>query len=311
MNDAVLARAGDAAIRVGSKSFAAAARLFDREMRDSAVMLYAWCRLCDDTVDGQASGHDGRRLAREEAEARLARLEALTRAALDGEPAEDPAFAGLQAVARRHAIPRRYPLQHLDGYRMDVAGRRYATLSDTLDYCYHVAGVVGVMMGHVMGVRDPETLDRASDLGIAFQLTNIARDVVEDAANGRVYLPADWLAEAGLDEGDFAEPRHREGLATVVARLLAVSEPYYDSAAIGIRSLPPRAAWAVATAQGVYRQIGLDVLRRGARAWDERVSTSTAQKLRHVALGAGTAVASRFPNGSPRRCDGLYARPDL
>jgi phytoene synthase len=298
------------AIRKGSKSFAAAARLFDRETRESAILLYAWCRHCDDVVDGQALGHSTGEGSPADVASRLATLEAQTRAALDGAPTREPAFAGLATVVRRHAIPERYPLQHLDGFRMDVAGRRYETAADTLDYCYHVAGVVGVMMGHVMGVRDPATLDRACDLGLAFQLTNMARDLVEDAEVGRVYLPTVWLTEAGVPPGRLAAPEHRQRLAGLAARLLDVAEPYYASAAIGIRALPPRAAWAIATARGVYRQIGLEIRERGAAAWDTRVSTSPAQKVRHVGLGGVEALMSRAqnPRAIPGRA-GLYERP--
>jgi 15-cis-phytoene synthase len=303
---------GDATetIRAGSKSFAAAARLFGPHMRESAVLLYAWCRHCDDVVDGQVLGHEAGGTSPSSPERALDGLERLTRAALAGEGVTEPAFAGLREVVSRHAIPDRYPLQHLDGFRMDVAGRRYETLADTLDYAYHVAGVVGVMMAYVMGVRDPAVLDRASDLGIGFQLTNIARDIVEDAAIGRVYLPGEWLREAGIPADAVGDPSHRLALAGVAARLLDAAEPYYDSAAIGVRALPFRAAWAIATARGVYRQIGVEVRRRGSKAWDERVSTSRAQKIRHVGAGLAAAVTTRagLDGASTRRRD-LYERP--
>ncbi|HEY0420135.1 MAG TPA: phytoene/squalene synthase family protein [Acetobacteraceae bacterium] len=292
------------AIRLGSKSFAAAARLFDRDTGQSAVMLYAWCRHCDDVVDGQTLGQ-GRNADSTPPEQRLARLEAETRRAFAGEPMTDPAFAALQQVARRHAIPERDALEHLAGFRMDVEGRRYETIEDTLDYCYHVAGVVGVMMAHIMGVRAPAVLDRACDLGIAFQLTNIARDVVEDAANGRVYLPDDWLAEAGIGS---IGPDTGAALAPVVAQLLALAEPYYASAGIGIRALPPRCAWAIATARGVYREIGMEVLRRGPRAWDRRVPSSKLRKLALVLRGGIEALRRGRVPDIPR--NGLWTRPD-
>ncbi len=277
-------------------------------MRESAVMLYAWCRHCDDVVDGQHLGFGAGEGSHDAAE-RLAGLEEQTRSALAGEPTDHPAFAALQEVARRHAIPDRYPLQHLAGFRMDVEARRYGTIEDTLDYAYHVAGVVGLMMAHVMGVRDPATLDRASDLGLAFQLTNIARDVVEDAAVGRVYLPADWLAEAGIPAGAVAEPRHRKRLATVAARLVDYAEPYYGSALVGVRALPPRAAWAIGAAHGIYREIGLEVRRRGPHAWDRRVSTSRAAKLRHVVAGGMAALSGRIGAPGPTPRSNLYRWP--
>jgi phytoene synthase len=306
MADATI-RAGAAAIAKGSQSFAAAARLFDRPTRESAVMLYAWCRHCDDVVDGQELGRTAMRKAPGTPAERLGILERKTRAVLDGVPAEDAAFAGLGRVVERHAIPGRYPLAHLDGFRMDVEGRRYGTIDDTLDYCYHVAGVVGVMMAHVMGVREPAVLDRACDLGLAFQLTNIARDIVPDAQVGRVYLPTEWLAEAGIPADEVAAPRHRDKLAGLAGRLVDTAEPYYASALDGIAALPPRAAWAIATARGVYRQIGVEVKRRGPRAWDGRVSTLTAQKLGHVARGG--LIALTRSRTEPVRRDGMWRRP--
>ena len=298
-------------IRAGSKSFAAAARLFDRRSREGAVLLYAWCRYCDDVVDGQNLGHRTGGRPGGDAAGCVDELERLTRTALDGDGPVPPAFAGLREVVRRHAIPHRHPLAHLEGFRMDAAGRRYGTLADTLDYCYGVAGVVGVMMAHVMGARDPAVLDRACDLGLAFQLTNIARDLVDDAENGRVYLPDSWLAEAGIPREALASPEHRERLAGLAARLVATAEPYYGSARIGIRSLPARSAWAIATALGVYRQIGREVVRLGPRAWDRRVSTSRAAKLAHVGR-AGIGVLSPrtgSPEGGTPRSHGLYTRP--
>jgi phytoene synthase len=172
---------------------------------------------------------------------------------------------------------------------MDVEGRRYATAEDLFLYCYHVAGVVGLMMAHVMGTRQPETLQRAADLGIALQLTNIARDVVEDAAVGRVYLPLAWLDEAGVPADAVAEPRHRAKVAGVVARLLAAADHFYASGDEGIRHLPLRSAWAVAVARGVYSEIGARVRRLGERAWDARVVVPRRQKL--LTLGSGLVQA--------------------
>ncbi|AYN94044.1 MULTISPECIES: 15-cis-phytoene synthase CrtB [unclassified Pseudomonas] len=307
MNTAVVEHATQS-INVGSKSFAAAAKLFDEQTRQSAVMLYAWCRHCDDVVDGQDHGHGQVEGDRTASEARLHELEDLTRRAYAGEPMSEPAFAAFQQVIQRHAIPERYPLEHLAGFRMDVEERVYYRLDDTLQYCYHVAGVVGVMMAMLMGARDEDTLDRACDLGMAFQLTNIARDIVEDARIGRIYLPREWLDEAGIPVAELADPAHRVRLATLAQRLVALAEPYYDSAATGIADLPLRSAWSIATARAVYREIGLKVNARGPRAWDSRVSTSTVDKLRLVIRGALRALASRAGRSSPRPAD-LWTRP--
>ncbi len=291
-------------IRRGSKSFAAAAWLFDPGTRTRAYMLYAWCRHCDDQIDGQDLGFGSAAVTQAE---RLARLEALrtsTRDAFLGREVTDPVFIAFQRVARDAAIPQRHAMELLSGFEMDVQGAHYRELPDTLLYCYRVAGVVGVMMAYVMGVRDSAALERAADLGIAFQLTNIARDVQDDAANGRCYLPERWLREAGVPAGACAAPEHRANTAGVVSRLLDEADRYYRSAAHGLQALPFRSAWAVATALGVYREIGEIVRARGAAAWDRRAVVSRPRKAWHGIAGflkaAKAATLDRRSDGKPR-----------
>lgn len=306
MSDAVLQTSRDL-ITQGSRSFSAASRLFPSRLREDAWMLYAWCRHCDDEVDGQVLGHGAVGLDSAMARAKLDELKRLTEAALAGERMADPVFEAFQRVALRHDVPAREPLALLDGFAMDVDARAYRTIEDTLDYAWHVAGVVGVMMARIMGVRDRDVLRRAQDLGLAFQLTNIARDVVEDARGGRVYLPRAWLAGAGVPEGAEAKPEHRAGVAAATGRLLDVAEAYYNSARWGLKDLDTRSAWAIATARRVYRQIGRIVARRGARAWDSRSSVSRPDKLWQVGLAAGTVVRAK----SLDRLGSAPARPAL
>ncbi|MEC9103340.1 MAG: phytoene/squalene synthase family protein, partial [Pseudomonadota bacterium] len=163
------------AIAQGSQSFAAAAKLMPPGIRDDTVMLYAWCRHADDVIDGQVLGDQPELI--DDPQARLEDLRSQTIEALQGATSMMPPFAALREVARRHDFPDHWPLDLIEGFAMDVQDRRYRSLDDVLDYSYHVAGVVGVMMARVMGVRDDAVLDRACDLGLAFQLTNIARDV--------------------------------------------------------------------------------------------------------------------------------------
>lgn len=308
-----------AMIGKGSRSFALASRLFDTATREHAWMLYAWCRHCDDEIDGQELGMMPTQPARaaggaRDAVAALAQLRSETLRALAGQPVSEPAFQAFQRVATAHAIPERYALALLAGFEMDVTDYRYRTFDETLLYCYRVAGVVGVMMALVMGVRDPHVLQRAADLGIGFQLTNISRDVLDDARNGRCYLPAEWLATAGIPPGRFADPEHRAALATVVGRLLREADRYYRSAALGLRSLRFRSGWAVATALGVYRDIGRVVGEGGSRAWDTRAVVGTPRKLLYLGGGAFRALQAvswdRWRRAAPRE-DGLWLAPDL
>lgn len=283
-------------LREGSKSFAQAARLFEPQTREAACLLYAWCRHCDDEIDGESLGHGRQATSLAQRQDRLARLQDQTRRALAGESVADPVFSGFARVVEENAIPERYPLELLEGFAMDVEGRRYATLEELLPYCYHVAGTVGLMMSHIMRADDEWSLQRAADLGIALQMTNIARDVIEDAHAGRIYLPESWLDEAGVPAEQIAQPRHRGRVATVAGRLLAEADRYYASGDQGLVRLSFRSAWAVAVARGVYSEIGRVVRTRGPRAWDRRVVVGRTAKLGWVVRGLVDAAAARaFP----------------
>ncbi|KAA5971703.1 15-cis-phytoene synthase CrtB [Pantoea sp. M_9] len=293
---------------VGSKSFATAAKLFDPATRRSTLMLYAWCRHCDDVIDGQTLGEGGTQHQVTDAQTRMQHLQIETRRAYSGAHMDELAFRAFQEVALTHELPPQLAFDHLEGFAMDAREERYITFDDTLRYCYHVAGVVGLMMARVMGVRDENVLDHACDLGLAFQLTNIARDIVEDAQNGRCYLPQSWLTETGLRASQLADPHYRAAIAPLAARLVAAAEPYYHSARSGLPDLPLRSAWAIATAHGVYREIGVKVQDAGMRAWDARQRTSKGEKLALLLKGAGIALTSRVARPQPRPV-GLWQRP--
>ena len=277
-------------IRAGSKSFRFASMLFDRKTRERAWLLYAWCRACDDLVDGQTLGHDATRLDDPVERVQVAR--SLTDRALAGEQVGVPAFDALRVVAMECAIPKRFIDDHLEGFALDATGWRPADKEDLLRYCYHVAGAVGCMMAVVMGVPpdDKEVLGRAADLGIAFQLANIARDIVEDDGVGRTYVPADWLAEEGLERSLLSLPQSRPALARLAARLARLAEPYQASARIGASHLPPRSRWAVLTAANVYGDIARKVVQRGEGAWDSRTVVGKPAKLGHVARALAASL---------------------
>jgi phytoene synthase len=303
--DAIVATAGESIAR-GSQSFALASRLFDRPTRERAWLLYAWCRRCDDLADGQ--DHGGAMGVVDDPVERLALISARTERALAGEVIGDPAFDALRIVAAECRIPPALPRDLVQGFAMDAADWRPRTEADLLTYCYHVAGAVGVMMAIVMGVDpdDGDTLDRACDLGLAFQLANIARDVAEDAAAGRCYLPLDWLAEFGIAPGEQMDPRHRDALAAIAARLAERAEAHEASARTGAARLPFRARWAVLAAAGIYGDIARKVRARGAHAWDRRTVTGKGEKLAWV-MRAWAQARMGSPGATPR--DGLWTRP--
>ena len=300
---------GHASIKKGSKSFALASRVLPPELRDDASMLYAWCRYCDDVIDGQEMGHGQIADYKTGQGERLNQLRADTSNALAGKPTNNPVFAGLARVIKTHDIDHRHPFDLLHGFKMDAEDRVYETVDDILDYSYHVAGVVGVMMANIMGVRDEATLDRASDLGLAFQLTNIARDVIDDAKADRVFVPKDLLnaASAPTDAASLAKRENWPAAHKAACAQLDIAEQYYASAKVGIKELPFRCAWAISAALAVYREIGERLKAGGPEAWEGRVSAS---KGRKIALALGTvapAVGRKSVTVTPR--DGFYERP--
>ena len=296
-----MAAYGRRSITQGSKSFALASLLFGKEMQADAHMLYAWCRYCDDVIDGQSFGEDAPdvEMTSEERQMRLERLRSLTVRSLQGEKTGEPAFDAFAHVAQRRQLPPQYPTDLLNGFAHDAEEATYQTLNDTLRYCYGVAGVVGIMMAIIMGVAkdDEETLDRACDLGLAFQLTNICRDLLDDAKAGRIYAPAELLIKEGVtpDPSGVLDPSVREALWRVAVSLLDVADTYYSSASQGVRRLPPRAASAVAAARNIYRSIGKKIRRVGPTVWDERVAISGSNKTALAIAGVMTgAPASIF-----------------
>jgi phytoene synthase len=267
------------AIARGSRSFAFASRLFDRTTRERAWLLYAWCRRVDDITDGQEFG--GKPEGPEDAENLAQAIRVLTRRALEGEPTADPAFDAFGQVAQEAGLTMQMAEDVIEGFALDAAGWQPHTEADLIRYCYHVAGAVGVMMAQIMGVPEgeEETLDRAFDLGIAFQLTNIARDISEDDAAGRCYLPLEWLAEADIPPGEHMKPRHREALVGLVARLVDLAETYEASARLGTEVLRFRQRWAVLSAANIYLAIAQKIRGSGAQAWDHRITASGLETL--------------------------------
>lgn len=312
MNDAARAAtvaSARASIARGSKSFAAASRLFARPARERAWLLYAWARACDDSADGQDHGHGMTPVA--DAPARVAALAARTEAALAGEESTDPAFEALRLVAAETAMPPRFARDVIAGFALDAREWRPRSEDDLYKYCYHVAGAIGCMMAVAMGVDpdDDAMLDRACDLGIAFQLANIARDIEEDDRAGRCYVPEDWLVEMDIPPGQHMKPHFRPRLAVLARRLAERAAAFEASARRGTPALPFRSAWAVLAAAGIYGAIGRTVAARGDHAWDHRVIITRRAKLALIARAAIEAARRGALYPAASRDNHLWTRP--
>ncbi len=258
-------------LRHHAKSFSWAALLLPRWCRQDAAALYAWCRRCDDAVDLAANDR--------EATAAVVRLRRELDDVYGPTDLRDPVLAGFQDVVRRHGLPRIPCDELLAGMKMDLGRVRYAKYDDLIIYCYRVAGTVGLMMARIMGVGDAPALRRAVDLGIAMQLTNICRDVAEDEARDRVYLPAELLVA---------------GVPSAVADLLRRAEVLYRSGDRGLSALPARCAAAIRAARLIYSDIGRVIAARGFDVHAGRAFVPRRRKLRLALQAAFEALTGRL-----------------
>jgi phytoene synthase len=230
----------------GSRSFLLASRLLPAAVAESATVFYAFCRVADDVIDDFGGGAQATAWLQR-------RLEAMYR----GSPENHPEDRALAIVIARHGIPRALLEALLEGFQWDAAGRRYADLAELEDYAARVAGSVGAVMALLVGERRPQQLARACELGVAMQLTNICRDVAEDAAIGRLYLPENAMRGAGLDPAAWlATPAPSAALGGVLEVLLARAHDLYRQAGQGVRRLPWRVRPGINAAALLYEAIG-------------------------------------------------------
>jgi phytoene synthase len=268
------------ALRAGSKTFHAASLLLPSRMRAPAAAIYAFCREADDAVDEEprdphALAALGRRLDR----------------VFGGRPGASPVDRALAVAVREHDLPREPFDAMLEGFAWDERARTYETIEDVRAYGARVAATVGAMMTALVGPRHPDVLARACDLGVAMQLTNIARDVGEDARRGRVYLPRAWLDEAEIDAAELAEhPAFRPRLGFVVQRLVAEAEVLYERATPGLAMLPRDSRVALRAAGLLYRGIHAEI----ARAGFDTVSRRAFVPVRRKIVLAARALGSLF-----------------
>ncbi len=268
MNRAELVRHCQKSIAKGSKTFTFASRFFSREKMQDAAILYQWCRHCDDAID--ACPPEGKH-------EQLQILRQKTGEALNG-LASDVPFRALTYLVKKHSIPAHYPLELIEGMAMDAEFSIPANEQELKLYCYRVAGVVGLMMSHVMGVSDEKALRHACDMGMAMQLTNISRDVIDDWKMNRCYLPLDLLARHGLTVENFAGEENRERLVAAVNEVLTWADEYYRSGEAGTPFLSRTSALVILIARFTYARIGDKVRVAGPRAWDTRQYTSGFEK---------------------------------
>jgi 15-cis-phytoene synthase len=282
-------------MRHGSKSFFAASRVLPARARAPAVALYAYCRLADDVVDGQgdAPQPDGQVMSQ-------------LKAQLDRIYAHDTTLPlvehALAEVVQRFDIPQALLHALLEGFEWDRQGRRYETMAELQDYCARVAGTVGAMMALIMGAKSEAAMARACELGVAMQLTNIARDVGEDARNGRLYLPLQWLRDEGILIQEWLDkPQYHSAIGRIIARVLAVADDLYARAELGIAELPLDCRPAIQAARLVYAEIGREVERAGMNSISQRAVVSRERKLGLMLRSLAAAIPHLSDARAPLR----------
>ncbi|HKJ15859.1 MAG TPA: phytoene/squalene synthase family protein [Xanthomonadales bacterium] len=265
-------------LKTGSRSFYTSSMLLPGYYRAPATALYAFCRVADDMIDGNQGA------ARDRA---LLELRERLQLIYDRKPAGHSVDRAFTDVVDRFNIPSALPKALIEGFEWDAHGRRYQTLSDLYGYAARVAGTVGVMMSVLMGVRDSTALARACDLGVAMQLTNIARDVGEDAREGRIYLPTQWLEAGGLNPDEWLrEPKTHPVISEAIARLLSSAEDMYDRSVAGIAQLPGRCRPCIFAARSIYREIGRNITHNSIDPVQKRSIIGTRRKVQLLMAAA-------------------------
>jgi len=266
-----------AILRRSGSSFALPIALLPRAKRQGTTALYAFCRVADDLVDDARD--------RESAAAGLAALEAATAAALAGHPVEDPVLRAVVDTVRRYAVPERCLGEILAGVRMDLDHVRYETPAELEIYCSRVASAVGIAAIHVWGFTDPAAIDVAHDCGVAFQLTNILRDVPEDLGRSRIYLPLGDFAACGCTTDDLAAGRIGPAFARLAGLQVERATERFRRAAVLDRLLTTDGRVVFRAMFGVYRALLRAVRRAGPGIFTSRVRVA---KPRLLAAAAAT-----------------------
>lgn len=276
------------------KSFAFANRFLDRATAEKCARLYAFCRYVDDIADADVPSTS---------EARKQLRQIVRMLSLQAPPNE--IVGDFLDMCREVDMSVDPAIELVRGVASDLGEVRIKTIGELHRYCYRVAGTVGILMCGVLGVRDPRALPFAIDLGIAMQLTNIARDVREDAVAGRRYIPESIIGNLAPMALQQADADTKPLIAWAVGWLLNEADRFYRSGEEGLAYLPPRARLAIRIAAHVYRQIGVRIRRSGYAVWRGRTIVSRSEKL-SAAGSALLAHVAASAAGEPRHSAALH-----
>ncbi|HLF04498.1 MAG TPA: phytoene/squalene synthase family protein [Dehalococcoidia bacterium] len=298
MTDLELAYAHCGAItRREARNFYFAFLTLPKAQRRAICVAYAFCRHCDDSVDAQRSVSEKLTMLNELREM----LEQAYRghppafASRDGEAGREGVFLALADVAQRHQIPQEHFQEVLSGVQADLVKDRYQNFDELRTYCYQVASAVGLICLQIFGYTDPKARDRAVDLGLAMQLTNIARDVAEDWQMGRVYLPQDEMLRFGYSEAELQAGVVNQAFVELMRFQSQRAREYFRSGLLLLPYLSPRCRPCPAVLGQLYRRVLDHIEAAGYDVLHHRASLSTAEKLWVMAQTWTGAMLPRSP----------------
>jgi phytoene synthase len=240
------------------------------ERRRAITALYAFCREVDDVVDEIADPGVAR--------AKLAWWRQEIATAFDGTP-QHPVARALVPVVREFPLPQEHFQTIIDGMEMDLEQTRYLDFPALERYCHRVAGVVGLMSAEIFGYTEPATKGYARDLGIAFQLTNICRDVGEDARRGRIYLPQDDLARFGVAPSVLFRNDYSDAFRQLMRFEVQRAQQWYDEALAQLPAVDRKAQRTGLIMAAIYRTLLSEIARDGYKVLDRRTSLTPLRKL--------------------------------
>lgn len=258
--------------KLHARSFHFASRYLNEEERKSIAALYGFCRLVDDFADETE-------MTTEEIEHELDLLKDIAERLAKGEVFSHPLFRAFGHTMVKYRIPVRYLHELIEGVRMDLRLTEIETVNELDRYCYHVASTVGLMMCHIWGSTDQETLDRAADLGVALQLTNILRDIAEDYDNGRIYLPKQLREQFRVQVYDFENRTISLNFKLLLKHEIARARSIYAKAEVGLQDLPPAASFTVRVAAQVYGEIMHEIEKMDYQVFEKRAVVPKWRKL--------------------------------
>jgi 15-cis-phytoene synthase len=266
-------------------ALALACRIAPRGARKRLFLLHGWASACDLLVEETGQGDAARQLRR-------CLIRAQTDRALAGERVAAGPYEGLRRLLSERPVPHGLIREHVDGCVLDAREWRPRSDADLIGYCRKAAGAAAAMAAVAAGQEpDAERLERIASLGIACELAEIARDMSEDDAKGRCWLPMEWLAEMDVPPGQHMKPAYRERMGVLACRLARLAHDHAAEGRKGLAGMPFRLRWAAMTAVCAYLRIASEVERRGAHSWDRRIRIGAGGRL--AALWSGFRAALR------------------